>query len=88
MREDEAAAQVQVFGLASQLEEWDGRLEAVYAGLPISPLEAVILAGEAEMDVLTELRSVIECIRNDRIRPAILALQAAAHFRPRTKVLK
>src|SRR5947209_2291572 len=45
-------------------------------------MEALMLVGEAELDVATELRSVIECVRNDRILPAIRELQAAADYRP------
>ena len=40
-----------------------------------------MLLGEAEMDVATEVRSVIECVLNDSIEPAIRDLAAAASYR-------
>ena len=37
-----------------------------------------MLLGEQEMDVATEIRSIIECVLNDSLRPAIRDLAAAA----------
>lgn len=44
-----------------------------------------MLLGEAEPDVATEVRSVIECVLADRIEPAIQALAGAAAYKPRGK---
>ena len=46
-----------------------------------------MLAGEVEMDFATEVRSVIECILNDWLRPAIRDLAAAASYQPKKKLL-
>jgi hypothetical protein len=37
------------------------------------------------MDVSTEVRSVIECVLNDSLHPAIRDLAAAASYRPEKK---
>jgi hypothetical protein len=40
-----------------------------------------MLVGEAEMDVATEMRSVIECVLNDSLGPAIRDLRSAAAYK-------
>jgi hypothetical protein len=44
-----------------------------------------MLVGEEEMDFPTEVRSVIECVLNDNLRPAIRDLAVAASFQPKKK---
>ena len=44
-----------------------------------------MLGGEVEMDFATEVRSVIECILNDNLRPTIRALAEAASYQPKKK---
>ncbi len=74
----EADAQRQVRAIAAELEALRFRLLGVRASLRVPPMEAVMLAGEMDMDVATEVRSVIECVVNDCIDSAIRDLQAAA----------
>jgi hypothetical protein len=54
------------------------RLAAIHQSLPISSS----VAGEIDddLDVATEIRSVIDCVLTDSIRPAIRDLQAAASY--------
>ncbi|HEV8578278.1 MAG TPA: hypothetical protein VGX68_04285 [Thermoanaerobaculia bacterium] len=83
--EVEAAAQAELRTLVEELEAVRVRLEKVHARLPVAAEETAMLLGEKEMDVSTEVRSVIECILNDRIEPAIRDLAAAASYRPQEK---
>lgn len=78
----EQPAQELVRQIAGELSALCRRLEGVHQSLPIASDEALMLLGEADMDVATEVRSVIECVLNDSLRPAIRDLQAAAEYRP------
>jgi hypothetical protein len=82
MPDIEQTAQAEVQEMAAELEIMRGRLRRVHGNLPVSPREEVMLLGEAEPDVATELRSVIECVLSDRVEPAIQALTEAAAYRP------
>ena len=85
MTEAEAAAQAELREIVGDLDAIRGRLEEIHARLPVPPEETAMLVGEREMDVSTEIRSVIECVLNDSLRPAIRDLAAAASYRPREK---
>jgi len=85
MTDDEAAAQEELLEAAADLEAVEARLNAIHARLPVSPREDVMLLGEEDMDVSTEIRSVIECVKNDSIQPAIRDLKAAAAYRPSSR---
>jgi hypothetical protein len=78
----EADAQRQMRGIAAELEAIRFRLLGVRASLQVPPLEPVMLAGEMDMDISTEVRSIIECVVNDFIDSAIRDLQTAADYRP------
>jgi len=78
----EAAAQAELKAIAAGLESLRSRLMEVHATLPVPVLEPAMLVGEVEMDVSTELRSVIECVLNDGIEPAIRDLRTAAAYIP------
>ena len=80
--EAEAAAQGALLEVAEQVESLGRRLEAIRASLSIPPNEDMMLLGEDEMDVSTEIRSVIECVLADSIGPAVKDLRAAATYRP------
>jgi hypothetical protein len=81
----EAAAQAELRKIAKELSTLCLRLEALHDRLPVPPEETAMLMGEAEMDVATEVRSVIECVLNDSLQPAIRDLAAAASYRPQGK---
>lgn len=78
----EQPAQEELRQIAGELRALCRRLEGVHQRLPVPSNEALILLGEADMDVATEVRSVIECVLNDSLRPAIRDLEAAAEYRP------
>lgn len=80
-REDEAQARVR--GVVEDLKAIHLRLEEVAARLPISARETMMLLGEEEPDVTTELRSTIECVLADQLGPAIHDLARAASYRPK-----
>jgi hypothetical protein len=80
--EAEASAQAQLRQVAEELEAIGFRLQGVRASLPVPSAEAAMLAGELEMDVATAVRSVIECVLNDSILPAIRDLLEAAAYKP------
>ncbi len=81
MREDEA--QEKLRKAVAEMETVRDLLRRIYADVPVSPREEVMLLGEAEPDVATEVRSVIECVLADRIEPAIQALAEAAAYKPK-----
>ncbi|HEX9945575.1 MAG TPA: hypothetical protein VGG03_26480 [Thermoanaerobaculia bacterium] len=83
MSEREAEAQVRLRGVVEELMGIRLRLQEIARGLPASPQEAVMLVGEEEPDVATEVRSIIECVLADQIGPAVRDLGAAAEYRPK-----
>jgi hypothetical protein len=84
--DSEAAAQAELRTLVEELDAIRSRLVAIHARLPVPLEETAMLLGEEEMDVATEVRSVIECVLNDSLEPAIRDLAAAASYRPKEKV--
>ena len=84
LSQDEAAA-TELRRIVEDLDAIRARLVELHARLPVSPHETAMLVGEVEMDFPTELRSVIECVLNDNIQPAIRDLAAAAAYRPKEK---
>jgi len=83
--ETEAAAQAALQQIVQELDNIRGRLTEIHERLPVPPKETAMLEGEEEMDVATEIRSVIECVLIDSLRPAIRDLAAAASYRPKGK---
>lgn len=81
MREDEAQEKLQK--AVAKMEVVRDLLNRIYEGVPASPREEVMLLGEAEPDVATEVRSAIECALADRIEPAIRILSEAATYKPK-----
>jgi hypothetical protein len=81
--EEEARAELRA--LVEDLDGIRARLVDLHGHLPVPREEAAMLAGEMELDFATEVRSVIECILNDWLQPAIRDLAAAASYRPRKK---
>jgi hypothetical protein len=81
----EASAQAELRQIVQELDAIRDRLTAVHDRLPVPPEETAMLLGEQEMDVATEIRSIIECVLNDSLRPAIRDLAAAASYRPKGK---
>src|SRR5262245_17579318 len=84
--EAEAAVQAELHQIVEELDHTRTRLVDLHASLPVSPEETAMLAGEVEMDFATEVRSVIECVLNDSIQPAIRDLAAAAAGRPKDRL--
>jgi len=83
--ETEAVAQAALQQIVQELDSIRGRLTEIHERLPVSPEETAMLLGEEEMDIATEIRSVIECVLSDSLRPAIRDLAAAASYRPKGK---
>ena len=83
--EVEAAAQAELRGIVEELDSIRARLTDIHERLPVSPEETAMLLGEQDLDVATEVRSIIECVLNDSLRPAIRDLAAAASYRPPAK---
>jgi hypothetical protein len=78
----EIAAQEELQKIAAELETIQTRLQEVHAALPEPPREdAQKDQDEDEMDIATEVRSVIECVLNDWIRSAIRDLREVAEYR-------
>lgn len=78
----EIAARLALLKMVEEVESIGRWLAAIHASLPVPPNENMMLLGEDEMDVATEIRSVIECVLADRIGPAARDLRAAAEYRP------
>lgn len=85
MAEAEEKAQRELRGIADRWERDVRRLREIHAGLPVSAREEVMLLGEADADVSTEVRAAIECVIPDRLEPAIRTLREAANYRPKEK---
>ena len=82
MTDAEAAAQDQLRDIVKELGILRAQLLAIHQSLPVPPHETAMLLGEEEMDVATEVRSVIECVLHDSLQPAIRHLGAASSYRP------
>jgi hypothetical protein len=82
MTQAEDAAQTELQRIVEDLDAVRSRLVDLHAKLPAPPEEnAMLLSEEEEMDVSTEVRSIIECVLNDSILPAIQDLAAASSCR-------
>lgn len=77
MAQAEAAAQAELRKIVGELESLRFRLSEIVETLPKPPGDAEY---EEEMDVATEVRSVIECVLTDNIGPAIRDLRTAASY--------
>jgi hypothetical protein len=73
--EEIKAAQEQLRGIVRDLEDIQARLLAVREGVPPSPSEE-----EDQVDPATEIRTVVECVLQDSIGPAIRDLRDAARY--------
>jgi hypothetical protein len=71
MSADQKAAQEQLREIVRELEGSRYRLIGVRESLPASVAEAVRLAEVEESDPTTEIRTVIQCVLNDSLGPAI-----------------
>lgn len=78
MTRAESHAREQLREVVRELEAIRARLLGVQASLPVSAAEQFRLLEEEEMDSVTEIRSVIGCVLQDWIGPAIRDLQTAA----------
>jgi hypothetical protein len=78
MSEAETAAREQLREITDELETIRSRLLGVQASLPASPIEEARLLEMETMDAGTEIRAVIGCVLEDRLRPAIEDLLTVA----------
>jgi len=82
MRSDQGegleGARNQLRSIAAELEAIAYRLLGVHASLPESAAERVLLLDADEMGPAAEVRSVIECVLNDWLHPAIRDLRNVA----------
>ena len=83
MSNEEEIAQDEAREYVAELERMRKRLQRLHDRLPVSSREEAMLLGEAEPDIATEVRSILECVIADRIEPAIQALREAAEYRPK-----
>ena len=74
--------------MAAELEALNAKIRAFSDCVPVSPLEALIFAGEEEPDLATTFRSTSECVLSDRLEPALVALKTMAAFKPPTQETK
>jgi hypothetical protein len=80
-REAEAAAQAELPNIVDRLTAIRSQLRQMVESLSGDPEEEAASLDEDEMDVKTEVRSIIECVLNDSIQPAIRDLRVAAAYR-------
>jgi hypothetical protein len=81
MSEAEAAAQAELPHIVDRLTAIRSQLRQIVASLAAGPEVEASDLDEDEMDVTTEVRSIIECVLNDSIQPAIRDLRVAAAYR-------
>jgi hypothetical protein len=72
------AAQGQIREVVRELKLLKLRLSGVVASLPPSPAETSPLLDVEPADLKTEIRSVVECVMNDSLGPAIRDLEEVA----------
>lgn len=77
----EKAVREELVQVAREQEGIRERLTSLLKGLPPSPREDVMLAGEEDYDFTTEVRTALECILADWIGSAIRDLHDLAHYR-------
>jgi len=83
--EGEEAARAELRGIVEVLDGIRARLVDLHGRLPVPAEKTAMLVGEVEMDFPTEVRSVIECVLNDSLRPVIRDLAAAASYQPKKR---
>jgi hypothetical protein len=76
----EAAVQDALEVLAEDLKKIDKRLVVLHGSVPAPSIGDREEDADEEIDVATEIRSVIDCVLTDSIRPAIRDLLAAAAY--------
>jgi hypothetical protein len=76
------AAQGQIREVVRELKLLKLRLSGVVASLPASPAETSPLLDVEPADPRTEIRSVVECVMNDSLGPAIRDLDEVAGAPP------
>ncbi len=76
----EAAVQDALEALAEDLKKIDKRLVVLHGSVPAPSIADREEDADEEIDVATEIRSVIDCVLTDSIRPAIRDLLAAAAY--------
>jgi hypothetical protein len=81
MTKVEDAVQAELRPLVDRLIGIRSELRQLVESLPGPPEEDVVASNEDEMDVTTEVRSIIECVLSDSIQPAIRDLRVAAAYR-------
>ncbi|HEV7506781.1 MAG TPA: hypothetical protein VGS07_17950 [Thermoanaerobaculia bacterium] len=79
---EDAARQARVVEFAAGLEAFTAKLQEFHDSIPVSALEALMLVGEEEMDFATSLRSTIECVLADQLKPALVELRKEAAAKP------
>lgn len=72
------AAQGQIREIVRELKLLKLRLSGVVASLSPSPAETSPLLDVEPADLKTEIRSVVECVMNDSLGPAIRDLEEVA----------
>jgi hypothetical protein len=80
MAKYEGEAQEQLRQIARELRSVHYRLLGIVATLPAPADEEPAPVEDEDADVATEIRSAVECVLADRIRPAIQGLLAAAEY--------
>jgi hypothetical protein len=85
MSDAEAAAQAELPHIVDRLTAIRAQLRQIAESLATGPEAEASSLDEDEMDVTTEVRSIIECVLNDSIQPAIRDLRVAAAYRVKEK---
>jgi hypothetical protein len=85
---EDDAAQARALEFAAECEALIRKLQEFHDSIPVSPGEAVMLLGEEDMDVATALRSMIECVLADGLKPALGELRKWAAYKPPGKEKK
>jgi hypothetical protein len=75
------AARAALRVVVAELQYVRTRLVALHASIPPSPEEIADIDMPDELDVLTEIRAVAAIVLDDRVKPLIQTLTAAAEYR-------
>lgn len=80
----ESLAQEELGAIAEELRGIEERLRAVHQSVAAPAEDEATQDAADEMDLATEIRTVIECVLADNLEPAIRDLQAASAFGPQS----
>ncbi|HBL31338.1 MAG TPA: hypothetical protein DD490_31310 [Acidobacteria bacterium] len=86
--DEETAVRAEIARAAAEQDALRCRLEELLARVPPSPREEVIYEQGEPYDFPTEVRSCLECILEDWMKPAVQSLGELSVFQPSQRLAR